>query len=42
MFEPDIADFDASSLLDQKDASGFLRIFGLPLRVEALLKKKRK
>jgi argininosuccinate synthase len=41
LYEPDIATFDASSLYDQKDASGFLRIFGLPLRVEALLKKKR-
>jgi len=41
LYEPDIATFDASSLYDQKDATGFLRIFGLPLRVEALLKKKR-
>ncbi len=42
LYEPDIATFDASSLYDQKDATGFLRIFGLPLRVEALLNKKRK
>ena len=41
LYEPDIATFDASELYDQKDATGFLRIFGLPLRVEALLKKKR-
>ena len=41
LYEPDIATFDASTLYDQKDATGFLRIFGLPLRVEALLKKKR-
>ncbi|MBN2079228.1 MAG: argininosuccinate synthase [Spirochaetes bacterium] len=41
LYEPDIATFDASSLYDQKDASGFLRIYGLPLRVEALLTKKR-
>ncbi len=41
LYEPDIATFDASSLYDQKDATGFLRIFGLPLRVEALLNKKR-
>jgi argininosuccinate synthase len=41
LYEPDIATFDASALYDQKDATGFLRIFGLPLRVEALLKKKR-
>ncbi|HOT46545.1 MAG TPA: argininosuccinate synthase [Spirochaetota bacterium] len=42
LYEPDIATFDASALYDQKDATGFLRIFGLPLRVEALLGKKRK
>ncbi|PKL37163.1 MAG: argininosuccinate synthase [Spirochaetae bacterium HGW-Spirochaetae-1] len=41
LYEPDIATFDESALYDQKDASGFLRIFGLPSRVEALLKKKR-
>jgi argininosuccinate synthase len=41
LYEPDIATFDASTLYDQKDATGFLRIFGLPLRVEALLNKKR-
>ena len=42
LYEPDIATFDASSLYDQKDASGFLRIFGLPSRVEAMLRNKRK
>lgn len=40
LYEPDIATFDASELYDQKDASGFLRIFGLPSRVEALLRNK--
>ena len=42
LYEPDIATFDASELYDQKDASGFMNIFGLPLKVEALLKNKRK
>ncbi len=41
LYEPDIATFDASALYDQKDATGFLRIYGLPLKVEALLKKKK-
>ena len=40
LYEPDIATFDASELYDQKDASGFLRIFGLPSRVEAMMRKK--
>lgn len=41
LYEPDIATFDASELYDQKDASGFMNIFGLPTKVEAMLKKKR-
>jgi argininosuccinate synthase len=40
LYDPEIATFDAGSLYDQKDAGGFMRIFGLPLRVRALLDKK--
>ncbi|MCP4135297.1 MAG: argininosuccinate synthase [bacterium] len=40
LYEPDIATFDESEMYDQKDASGFLNIFGLPTKVEALLRKK--
>ncbi|HNR89528.1 MAG TPA: argininosuccinate synthase [Spirochaetota bacterium] len=40
LYDPDIATFDASELYDQRDASGFLNIFGLPSKVEALLRKK--
>ncbi len=40
LYEPDIATFDESRLYDQKDATGFLNIFGLPSKVEALLRKK--
>ncbi len=40
LYEPDIATFDESELYDQKDASGFLKIYGLPSRVEALLRNK--
>ncbi len=36
LYNPDIASFDASVLYDQKDASGFMKIFGLPSRIEAL------
>jgi len=39
LYEPDIATFDKSELYDQKDASGFMNIFGLPIKVEALLRK---
>jgi len=41
LYEPDIATFDESHLYDQKDATGFLRIFGLPSRVEAILRNKK-
>lgn len=40
LYEPDIATFDESELYDQRDATGFLNIFGLPSKVEALLRKK--
>jgi argininosuccinate synthase len=39
LYNPAIATFDASALYDQKDASGFLKIFGLPSRIEAMSKK---
>jgi argininosuccinate synthase len=41
LYEPDIATFDKSELYDHRDASGFMNIFGLPIKVEALLNKKR-
>lgn len=40
LYDHDIASFDSSNLYDQKDASGFLRIYGLPARVEAMQRKK--
>jgi argininosuccinate synthase len=40
LYEHDIASFDSSNLYDQKDASGFLKIFGLPARVESMLRNK--
>ncbi len=38
LYNPEIATFDAGTLYDQKDASGFLNIFGLPIKVEALMR----
>ena len=40
LYDHDIASFDSSNLYDQKDASGFMKIFGLPLRVEASVRNK--
>ncbi len=42
LYEPDIATFDESELYDQKDASGFINVFGLPAKIETLLKNKRR
>ncbi len=39
LYSHDIASFDSANLYDHKDASGFLRIFGLPSRVEAMMRK---
>ncbi len=42
LYNPEIATFNAGSLYNQKDASGFMNIFGLQIQVEALMKKDRK
>ena len=42
LYEPDIATFDASALYDQKDATGFLNLYGLPIKVEATLRRDKK
>ncbi|MDY6968864.1 MAG: argininosuccinate synthase [Spirochaetota bacterium] len=40
MYNPEIATFDESELYDHKDATGFINIFGLSVKTEAILKKK--
>ena len=42
LYEPDIATFDESDSYDHKDATGFINIFGLPSKIEAMSKKKQK
>ena len=41
LYSSDIATFDASTLYDQKDATGFLNLFGLPVKVEAMMRNKK-
>jgi argininosuccinate synthase len=41
LYNPEIATFDAGALYDQKDASGFMNIFGLQIKVEALMRNKK-
>jgi argininosuccinate synthase len=37
LYNPDIASFTMSDSYNQKDAEGFIKIFGLPVKVQALL-----
>ena len=37
LYNPDIASFTMSETYDQKDAEGFIKLFGLPIKVRALV-----
>jgi argininosuccinate synthase len=37
LYNPDIASFTMSDSYNQKDAEGFIKIFGLPMKVQALV-----
>ncbi len=41
LYNEEIASFTTGDLYDHKDAEGFIRLFGLPLRVRALMKEKK-
>jgi argininosuccinate synthase len=36
-----LASFEKEDLYNQKDAEGFINLFGLPLKVDAILRPKR-
>ncbi|MFZ7132789.1 MAG: argininosuccinate synthase [Eubacteriales bacterium] len=40
LYNEEIASFTTGDLYDHKDAEGFIQLFGLPLRVRALMKQK--
>lgn len=40
LYVKDLATFERDEMYNQKDAAGFISLFGLPLRVRALVKKK--
>ncbi len=40
LYDEEIATFSEDEVYDQKDAGGFINLFGLPLRVRAMMKKK--
>ena len=41
LYSEDFATFDADEVYDQKDAEGFINLFGLPLKVKAILDAER-
>lgn len=42
LYSEEIATFNEDNVYDQKDAEGFINLFGLPLKVQALAKKNKK
>ncbi len=40
LYSEDVATFGADEVYNQKDAEGFINLFGLPLKVKAMLEKK--
>ena len=42
LYRPDLASFTMGASYDQKDAAGFINIFGLPMKVQALADSERK
>jgi argininosuccinate synthase len=40
LYDPEIATFDEDEVYNQADASGFINLYGLPLKVQAKLKEK--
>ena len=39
LYHVDLATFEADELIDQKDAGGFINLYGLPLQVEGMLRE---
>ncbi|KAI9070653.1 hypothetical protein K1719_047383 [Acacia pycnantha] len=39
LYRQDISSFESSQIYDQADAAGFIRLYGLPMRVRAMLEK---
>ncbi|KAB1217334.1 Argininosuccinate synthase, chloroplastic [Morella rubra] len=39
LYRQDISSFENSLIYDQADAAGFIRLYGLPMRVRSMLKQ---
>jgi len=42
LYNPELATFEKEAVYNQKDAEGFINLFGLPLKVRALMEKNMK
>ena len=42
LYLEDLASFTDTALYDQKDATGFIKLFGLPMKVAGLIKRGKK
>ena len=42
LYDEEIATFDEDEVYDQKDSAGFINLFGLPIKVKAMLNEKNK
>lgn len=40
LYRPDLATFEKESIYNQKDAEGFINLFGLPIKVEAMSRRR--
>ena len=40
LYDPEVATFDEDDVYNQADSEGFINLFGLPLKVQALMKQK--
>ncbi|MBI5555485.1 MAG: argininosuccinate synthase [Elusimicrobia bacterium] len=41
LYQPDLATFEADTVYNQPDAAGFINLLGLPLKVQAIINKKK-
>ena len=41
LYHEDFATFDADDVYNQKDSAGFINLFGLPIKVKAILEAER-
>ncbi len=42
LYNPDMVTFEADDLFDQKDAQGFINLYGLPLTIKGIMDRQRK